>query len=410
MAKKRRRRRRLKKGPVIVLFIVVLLLISSVIYIYTHTSKYLFFKGLNKTYSYIENLSFIDTYMPYLESNYYNKTSSSFSVKTSELDTNITFKGDIYFKDKSNYYDLDINANGVNYGLELFNRDERLYYKIDDSKYYYTNYSDVNGFSIDGYYDLLSLLIGNLKSGEFKKKDVELTINTKKYNTKKIMLILTDEEFKNMMNEFHNDVIKDERLSYVYMSLIGFSTKEELIDYIDNYDIKFDQEVITYSIYLYKNKPIMNEIENGIDGNDRIGIITMDNYFEVRYTTLEDDMSYLKIYDNTIDMFLDGIGYGKGKYTDNSFEIEFTDYDDKSLGQISYLIDKKNSEKFIVNILIDINLSEISYKVDSINEIVLNKDIPKKDTTNSIAIDNIPENDKKTLSELLSIINLIFAF
>ncbi len=411
MAKKRRRRRKLKKGPVIVLILIICLIIGGIgFYLYTHTSKYLFFKGLDKTYSYLEDLSFIDDYMPYINSNYYNKTDSSFKVKTSELDTNINFKGDIYLNDKSNYYDLDINTNNVNYGLELLNKDSRLYYRIDDSKYYYTNYDNVSSFKTNDYYDLLSLLISNLKSDEFKANDVEITINSKKYDTRKIMLILTDDEFKNMMNNFHKDILKDERLSYLYMSLIDVSTKEELTNYIDDYDIKFNQGIVTYSIYFYKNKPIMNEIKDGVHGNDRLGIITMDDYFEVRYTTLEEDISYLKVYDKKIDLFLDGIGYGKGKYTDNSIEIDFTDYEGASLGNISYSITKKNDNKFIVNFLIDIKLSELDYKIDSTNEITLDKQIPNVDTTNSIVIDNIPANDRETLSELLSTINLIFAF
>jgi len=224
------------------------------------------------------------------------------------------------------------------------------------------------------------------------------------------MLILNEDEFKGIMDKFHKDILKDDNLCNIYMSLIGISTKEELTDYIDDYNVKFEKELITYSIYFYKNEPIMNELENGYDGNDRIGIITMDNYFELRYTTLEGDISYLKINDNKIDIFIDGIGYGKGKYSNKSFEMKFTDYDSNSLGNISYSIDNKSDNKYIVDILIDIKLSELSYKVDSTNEIIINKDIPKVDTSNSIVIENISENDKTTIMELLSVINIIFTF
>jgi len=167
MANKRRRRRRLKKGPVFVLLLIVLLIISVTVYLYTHTSKYLFFKGLNKTYSYMENFSFINNYVPYMDSNYYNKTNSSFLVKTSELDTNITFNGDIYLKDNTNYYDLDINANNTSYGLELFNTDSKIYYRIDDSKFYYDNYNNIGNFKYKDYLNLLSLFIDNFKSDQF---------------------------------------------------------------------------------------------------------------------------------------------------------------------------------------------------------------------------------------------------
>jgi len=410
MANKRRRRRRLKKGPVFVLLLIVLLIISVTVYLYTHTSKYLFFKGLNKTYSYMENFSFINNYVPYMDSNYYNKTNSSFLVKTSELDTNITFNGDIYLKDNTNYYDLDINANNTSYGLELFNTDSKIYYRIDDSKFYYDNYNNIGNFKYKDYLNLLSLFIDNFKSDQFESKDVELIINSKTYDTRKIMLILNEDEFKGIMDKFHKDILKDDNLCNIYMSLIGISTKEELTDYIDDYNVKFEKELITYSIYFYKNEPIMNELENGYDGNDRIGIITMDNYFELRYTTLEGDISYLKINDNKIDIFIDGIGYGKGKYSNKSFEMKFTDYDSNSLGNISYSIDNKSDNKYIVDILIDIKLSELSYKVDSTNEIIINKDIPKVDTSNSIVIENISENDKTTIMELLSVINIIFTF
>ena len=98
MAKKRRRK--LKKSVRIVLSIVFLSLVGLLVFlIYSNTSKYLFFKGINKSSNELIDIynDLLSQYMPYYDDYYYNNTNTSINVETDELDDSMVFKGDIYY-------------------------------------------------------------------------------------------------------------------------------------------------------------------------------------------------------------------------------------------------------------------------------------------------------------------------
>ena len=197
MAKKKKMK--LKKGPVLVLILLIIGLISFGFYYYTHTSKYLFVKGINKTYdNVISNYeTFIDNYFPYINDNYHNKTNTLVEIKTDDLEESLTLKGDIYLTDKDNYFDLSIDDNTLEYKLKLLSRDNNLYYKIDNSSFYktpieYGNYDD-------SLKKLLSILMdsvkNNMSSSSFTKSDEDIEINGDKYNTKKITLNIKSSDY-----------------------------------------------------------------------------------------------------------------------------------------------------------------------------------------------------------------------
>lgn len=415
---KKRRRRKLKKRPFIILLVVFLCLILIGIYFYTHSDKYLFLKGLDRTYGNISNISdtFINNYIPYINSDYYNKTDSSINVVTSELDTNITFRGDIYLTDASNYYDLNIAANKTDYELEMLSKNNKLYYKIDDSKYYYTDYSDSNSSS-DKYLKLLSAFIrsfkSNVKKNDLKSTSMEITINSKTYNTKKITFYIDDDNYKSIIKSFYSDIKNDDEMLDMFFSMTDYSSKEELIAYLEgntiSLDSSFGTDSLEYSIYLYKSNPIKNEISYTLeDVTCSLAFIYNDDYIEFDSSEGESN-SYIKFSDNKIDSHIDGIGYATGEYSDNSFNVDFVDYDKEPLGNIKYSIEKDGS-KYKTSLLINLDLSEIEININSSNEIEIDKAIPDIDVSNSIVGDNMPESDKKTLEDLLSITNDIFAF
>lgn len=409
----RKRRRKLKKGPVIGLLLILLLLILLLIFlIYTNTNKYLFFKGISKT---SENIidsynTFIDSYIPYINEDYYNNTDTSMRIDTEDLNKDINLKGDIYLTDKSNYFNLDVDVNKSKYELELLTKDNKLYYTIDNSRYYYMDYES-NSFA-NNYSNLFEILIkaikDNVSNSDFDKTKEDIIVNSKNYNTKKITLVLANEKYHEVMKAFYEKVKGSDDLLNTLFSISSYETKEELINYIDTYiksDKKTESNSLEYSIYLYKSNPIMNQINFS---DYEVSYITSDDYLEFNYYE-EDSASYIKVFDNKIDLFINGIGYGNGKYDDNSFDVDFVDYDKKSLGSISYSIDKK-SKNYSTKLDLLLELELIKLDIDSSNKINVNKAIPDIDISNSVISDNMTENDKKTLEELLSHINDIIAF
>lgn len=406
---KRKRRRRLKKGPKIILLLIVLLVVGG-IYLYTHSKKYLFLKGLDKSYDEIMNVTntFIDNYMPYTNGGYYNNMDSSIKVVTSEIDSTIDFDGGIYMSNSSNYFDLDITTNGTEYGLEMLSKDQKLHFKIDDSKYYYTSYNNVN-LSNDNYSKLLSIFVDNLKdnikSNNLEKENAKVMINSKNYNTKKITLHIDSELYQKTMKDFYSDIKNDTDMLDILLSLTEFSSREELIKYLESDNITLNSDVYL-SIYLYKSSPIKMEIGYGF--KQSISLISYDEYVEIN-AGVEDSLSYLKFDNKKVDLFIDGIGYGTGTYDDKSFEIDFTDYNKNSIGNVSYSINK-NSNKYFNKIIFNLDLSDIDIGVDLSNQIEMDKKVPSINVNDSVIVDNMLEKDKKALSELLSTINLIFTF
>ena len=379
---KRKRRRRLKKSVKLV-FVLIILLVVGVMYLFTNSKKYLFFKGLTKSYDSIVGI--VDTlssnYVPYSNDSYYSKMNSSINVVTSEVDSNIKLNGDVYLDASSNYFDLSIDANKTMYGLEMLSKENKLYFKVDDSKYYYTNFTNTT-YTKEDYYNRLSDLINTLKddvkSSDLTKEKTSVLIDGKKYNTKKLTLHIDKELYDSIYESFNEE-----------MSL---------------FDLDFDKDMYL-SIYLYKSKPIQIDLNSS---GVKYSFVSYKEYFEFDLITIN-SMSYIKFKSGNIDLFIDGIAKGNGKYNDQSFKIDFTDLNNNSIGNISYSINKNNN-KYINKMSFDLDLSEVDIKLDLSNEITPSKDIPNINVNNSIIVDNITNQDEETISKLLDTINIIFAF
>ena len=405
---KRRRRRRLKKGPVIVLALILLSIFGG-IYFYTHSKKYLFLKGLDKSYDQIIKVTsnFIDNYMPYTNSNYYNNINSSFKVTTSEIDATIGFVGDVYMNDSSNYFDLNINTNGNEYGLNLLSKNNKLYFKIDDSKYYYTDFSN-NNFSTDVYSELLEIFIDslkdNIKKSNLEKESSKVVVNSKNYDTKKITLHIDNELYSKIVKSFYSNIKDNDDMLDVLLPLTNFSEKKELVNYLKSNNVSLSNDIYL-SVYLYKSNLVKTELS--YDSDQSISFISHDNYLEFN-TVVEDSTSYIKFDNSKIDLFIDGIGYGTGTYDNKSFKIDFTDYNKNSIGNISYSMND-HGNKYSNKITLNLDLTDININIDSSNEIEVDKKAPNINVNDSIIVDNISVKDQETLSELLTNINLIFA-
>lgn len=419
MAKKRRRKLRLKKGP----FLILLLIITSLIglYYYTHTSKYLFFKGLNKSYDTLisDYETFIDNYLPYTNENYYNNTDTSLKLQTADLDENINFKGDIYLTDSDSYFDLDTKINDLSYDLNLLLRKKILYFKVDDSQFYSTPYEKSAIYNSDTFPKLMEIFIksakANMNNAKFSKSDEEIEVNGNKYKTQKITLNLTNKDYWKIMKSFYENVKKNNKVTEYLLGLGDYDDIDSLMKYIDSqidvYEYKIANEkekdaICNYSIYYYRSKPIKNELILVDDITYHIAYYNYKKYFELNYSENDQDNSYIKINDKKIDIFIDGLGYGSGTYDEDSINVEFTDYSKESLGHIKYLIN--DGEEISLDLNIDLDGFDLS--IISKNKIEIDKRIPSIDVSNSVTSDNMTSDDKESIQGVLSVLNDIFTF
>lgn len=409
VTRKQKKRLRIKKKPVIIL-VLILFIIFCGIHFYTHSKKYLFLKGLEKSYSDIMKVSstFIDNYMPYINNDYVNNTNSVIKILTSEIDSKIHFNGDIYLNNSSNYFDLIIDANKAKYDLEMLSLNNKLHFKVDDSDFYYSELNNIN-FSNENYFHLLEMFVNtfkdNVKNSNLKKESAKVVVNSKNLNAEKITMHIDNNLYKKIVRSFYNNIKDDDVLLDMLVLLNGYADKKELIKFFEGDDISLSNDIYI-SVYLYKSSSIKIECTYGSDQS--ISTIVYDDCFEI-YLGIEKSVSYIKFNNGKINLFLEGIAYGIGSYDDNFFEINFTDYSNKPIGNISYSINK-NKNKYSNEFVINFDLSGFDIKVNSSNEIEVNKTIPNINVNDSIVVDNMKKNDKETLSELLTAINIIFAF
>ena len=399
----KKRRRKLKKGPVFILLIILLLIIGfSFRFVYINTSKYLFFKGVRTSKEDLLNIydSLKTSYFPYLRSNYYNNTNTIVELETKELKSSINFKGDVYLTDTSNYFDLLINANNSEYGLELLTKDNKVYYKIDDSKYYYTDYSEDNNFDDNIYFDILKKFYDSIdeetSNSDFSKQDIEISINDKNYSTKKISLNINQDLYDDIIESFIKKISKEDTYINALLYISDYQDKNDMFSSLRSFKIK---DSLTYSVYLYKSNGIRHEIDEY-----KLFYTFVDNCFEINKNN-----SYIKIADNKISLFIEGMLYGNGKYDDKSFLVDFVDYSNDSLGKLAYSISNKNKQ-YIYDLDLSINLELIKYNIKSNSKIELNKKVPSIDLNNSVTDENMSSNDKKVLDEMLAHINGIIDF
>jgi hypothetical protein len=382
MTKRIRRRRRLKKGPIIFL-ILIFLLIFGCIYGYTHSKKYLFLQGIKKSSDLISKITnnFVEAYIPFFDNEYCNNTDSTFNFNTSELDFDIKFNGDIYLNNSSNYFDLKINSNGKEYSLDMLSKENKLHFKVNDSKYYYTNFNKTI-LSMDDYNNALDNLVkhfkDNVKKSDLSKKSTTVLIDGNKLNVKKLILHVDKELYDKIINPFYEEIDFDGQL------------------FNDGFDL---------SIYLYKSIPV--QIDLSIDDSN-LSFVFYKKYIEFDFVT-SNSVSHIKFKDGNIDLLIDGISKGNGKYTDKSFKIDFTDLNNNSIGSVNYSI-AKNNNKYINSMSLIFDLSDIDINLISSNEITLSKKVPNINVNNSIIVDNITNQDRETISKLLDTINLIFDF
>ena len=408
-----KRRRRLKKSVRIVLSIILISLVGLLVFlIYSNTSKYLFFKGISKSSNEIIDIynDLLSQYMPFYDDYYYNNTNTSINVETNELDDSMVFNGDIYLSKDSVYYDLGIDVNKNKYNLDLYNKDDRLYYSIDDSKYYYKNVDLDLSFNYE-YDKLFKVFVKSLKSNvsnsDFTKTKENININNKDYNSKKISLVINNDLYSEVMKNFYSKVMKDDSLIDCLFSISSYETRDMLVNHMEGFvkngssdkDLSYE-----YSIYYKGSKPIKHNI---ISKDLDLSYVSVKDFIEVNYTSL-DSISTITYVDNKIDIYFSNIGYIKFVLSEGKIDAEFSDMNDNSLGSFLYKIN--GDKKYDVSMSLKLKLELITIEVNSNNKIEIDKKVPSINISNSISEEHITEEDSLRMNELMQFLNTIIAF
>ena len=135
MAKKKKKKLiKIKKTPFILL--IVLLLIIG-LFIHFNSKTYLFYKAYNKSISLKLEIykEFKNKYYPYIDNKYLLETNTVFDYNENKNKIN----GKIYIDGSDNYFDLDIKQNEEEQKITIINKDNKTYYKYNDSFYYINN-------------------------------------------------------------------------------------------------------------------------------------------------------------------------------------------------------------------------------------------------------------------------------
>lgn len=387
MAKKKKKKLiKIKKTPFILL--IVLLLIIG-LFIHFNSKTYLFYKAYNKSISLKLEIykEFKNKYYPYIDNKYLLETNTVFNYNENKNKIN----GKIYIDDSDNYFDLDIKQNEEEQKITIINKDNKTYYKYNDSFYYINNPSS-QSLSDKEISTIISKYFKKyIRNGSISKKKETIKYD-KEYKTTKLTLKLSNRDLYNYLL----DVLRDKKIKK------GVNTKDFIKKIEDKKKKeKYIKDYFEYSIYLYKGEPILEKYEFENHKNI-ISVFKNKNYKHIIFKldgSKKD--SYIIINNNKVDLFFDGYFYGKGNITDKGFEIVFTDYNKKEIGSILYDIEK---EKNIYDISFKMytNLDSLKLNIEINNKIDNSKSIPSIDLDNAKSINELSEKDIELFRSLLT--------
>ena len=384
--KKKKKLLKIKKGPIIFLIILIIIII---LLIHFSSKVYVFTKAYNKMANlHLESYKEIkNKYSPYSDGKYLLETDTIFDYNDNKNKVN----GKIYIDGSDNYFDLDITKNEQKDHFSIINKDNKTYYKLEDSFIYTDNPN--NEIISD---KKISIIISKyfkkyIKKGTITKKKETIKYD-KEYKTSKLTLKLSNKDYYNLLL----DIMNDNTICKMY-------NNKSTIKEIENKKKKekYTKDYFEYSIHMYKGNPILEEY-NFPKENERISIFTNKDYKHIIFKMKDSKKdSYIIIKDNKIDLFIDQYFYGKGTITDNEIKVTFTDYNKKEIGSLSYTIEKKDDD-YVVSFKMKTDLDSLKLNIDINNKIDTNKSIPSLDLKNAKSINELGEEGIKLYKELLS--------
>lgn len=356
---KKRKKKKLRVKKSFFIFLIIVILFLAFLFYFNHPK--------NKFYKYIDNSAditqktyneIINKYATFLDDDY----SVNIEQKLNYNDNLVNLTGDVYYKDNMIYLSLNRDKNN----LKAFNRDNKLYFKIQDS-YYYTNYENLKM----NYKNYIDFLKNNTYKKDYTKTNETININNDKFKTKKYSLKINNDTLIKFFNNFNisnsfTDQIKDNKYNCVL------------------------------SVYVYKNNPIVTELEIDSKENISFQLFNYKNHLRITYINNKKN-SYIDFNNNKIDLYVDSLFKGKGTYKDNIFNIEFMNLKNNSIGTLKYTLKDKK-----INLELSTNLDSLKLNYTlTIEEI--NKTMPSVDISKSKDVKDISKKDIELIRDFFDI-------
>jgi len=414
-----KKRKRLKKKFVKLLWVLILLiiLVIGLFLVVRNSKKYLFLNGISKSIEIVEEKydEFNEDYFPqYLADNYFTNVDTNVMVKIDDKEEKIAINGDIYIGE-NNYFDLNLKKDKKSYNLGLYSNNDKLYYRINKSNYYYINKKVNFDTKEELYREISKVFVASLKNN-VRNKDLKKTksitgIGNQKKKLNKVTFELSEkrkiELILDLINRFKNDdyFIKEYLKHNPDKDVNDFNEyMDSLKDvYLANQKKASDDYVLSLAFYYDGLTFVKGELVIYGDTNITLSLTKLKDYLNL--SLARGNSNYYVILDkNKIAMHIDDIGNGIGVMNDDSFSLEFKDLSDKLIGYIEYKIKAKEKDSYDVDLELKLDLMTIDIDVSAKNSLKLNERVKDVDVSNSKDLSGIISDDSKIFEEIKNIL------
>lgn len=255
-----------KKNNVLIIVIIVLLAIGVGVlgYIYgkkSITPKAKFVKVMS---NYLEKNNLEDL-EELFKGNFTVNTTNDFKVNVdSEELVNGKLNINNIHKDNEQYTEISLGDGSDSLKGNVYLKDNKAYVKLNDvfDKYYYMDMESDSTDYIDAYKELKNSAIKVIK--EYFSDD-KFTI-TKDSNNDKINVSLTGKEGSSLVLKFYEEIKDNDKILEILtdedtsLDEVKAGLKEDIDDLKNDMDSYSDEVVISYDIYLNKNKLVKQEL------------------------------------------------------------------------------------------------------------------------------------------------------
>lgn len=275
------------------------------------------------------------------------------------------------------------------------NMDIDSYFKVNgaDAKFDYDNYNYILK-------EMKDIIINSLAKDKFKMEDATITINNKEYKGKKAIYNLDKENMERTLKYIKDSILKDDKLIKALAESTGITTeelKESLREDIDMtgytnseinlYTDKFNEliagSIVTNEEEIIKFDCVNNEINFTLEADNQVLKVIKDKNDKIVITFTEDNNQLFKI-------TFEG--------NDKEFKMPFTFNIEGAI--ISGTVELKNikvtNDSISADLIFSLNTSIANKKIDFAidGSYSLKKtELDNIDTTNSIKIDNLSEEE-----------------
>lgn len=425
----------IKKIISIVLFLIAVVMIVTGSYI-LNSSKYIFEIVLSKSLDAAVDSMYTDNFM--IDDIDFNKYKITTDNSLNALGMKVfSINGDIYGNKNKLYLNLKSKMAFQDFiKLETIVDNSKMYFKLKDAvdKFYYIEFDNMleEDYSNIDLLEEVKIITNHLKKSilkdlnndDFEKNSETLMFDSKAYKTNKISLNLSGVELRQIIINFLENIINDNKAIQVLQKIDNSITVNDVKEYLENFKEKsvnaISDDVLNISFYISGFSDLIRlellTLNREVDSvaSDNL-LVTLDKYknqsnnnvLRCVFKVNNQDLINIKTINETKNktnleiLVNDGSNslLIKGDHSKYDAKIEINlslKYDKEDLGTVSYLMERVNKDKEY-NLEIKYNPTNNMMELVSINNIYLNEDMPNVDVSESTNFDDISEEDNEKL-------------